>query len=315
MASTVAQPLEYQFAQIAGVAQMTSVSVLGHDADHHAVRPGPQHRRRRRRRAGGDQRRAAASCRRTCRRRRPIARSIRPTAPIMILAVQSDALPLIEVDDYADNILSQQISQISGVVAGVHRRRAEARGARAGRSRQARRDGPDAGGRARHAGQRHGERARRARSTAPDRSFTDLRQRPAHQGGGVQQRHPGLPQRRAGAGERYRPGDRRAGEPAARRLAERQARHHAGRSSSSPAPTSSRRWSASRRRCRALRGGDPAGDPCQRDHGPHADHPRLGARRAVHADAVDQPGRDGDLPVPAQRLGHDHPQRSPCRWR
>jgi len=36
-------------------------------------------------------------------------------APIMILAVQSDALPLIEVDDYADIVLSQQISQISGV--------------------------------------------------------------------------------------------------------------------------------------------------------------------------------------------------------
>ena len=29
--------------------------------------------------------------------------------------MQSDTLPLIEVDDWADNILSQQISQISGV--------------------------------------------------------------------------------------------------------------------------------------------------------------------------------------------------------
>ena len=36
-------------------------------------------------------------------------------SPILILSVQSDTLPLIEVDDYADNILSQQISQISGV--------------------------------------------------------------------------------------------------------------------------------------------------------------------------------------------------------
>jgi len=33
----------------------------------------------------------------------------------MILSVQSDAVPLIDVDDYADNILSQQISQIPGV--------------------------------------------------------------------------------------------------------------------------------------------------------------------------------------------------------
>ena len=33
----------------------------------------------------------------------------------MILSVQSDAMPLIAVDDYADNVLSQQISQIAGV--------------------------------------------------------------------------------------------------------------------------------------------------------------------------------------------------------
>ena len=36
-------------------------------------------------------------------------------SPILILSVQSDELPLISVDDYADNILAQQISQISGV--------------------------------------------------------------------------------------------------------------------------------------------------------------------------------------------------------
>src|SRR6185312_8110468 len=34
---------------------------------------------------------------------------------ILILAVQSDERPLIEADDYADTVLSQQISQISGV--------------------------------------------------------------------------------------------------------------------------------------------------------------------------------------------------------
>src|SRR5262249_52640361 len=46
----------------------------------------------------------------------PTYRKVNPSdSPIMILAVQSDALPLIEVNDYADNILSQQISQITGV--------------------------------------------------------------------------------------------------------------------------------------------------------------------------------------------------------
>ena len=46
----------------------------------------------------------------------PTYRKVNPAdSPILILAVQSDDLPLIEVDDYADNILSQQISQILGV--------------------------------------------------------------------------------------------------------------------------------------------------------------------------------------------------------
>ena len=36
-------------------------------------------------------------------------------SPILILAVQSDAVPLIEVDDYADTVLAQQLSQIRGV--------------------------------------------------------------------------------------------------------------------------------------------------------------------------------------------------------
>ena len=42
---------------------------------------------------------------------------------------------------------------------------------------------------------------------------------------------------------------------------------------------------------------------------PHHHHPRLGARRRVHAAADDLPGRDGDLPVPAQRLGDAHSGR------
>ncbi len=60
MAATVAQPLERQFAQIPGVAQMTSVSVLGQsqitiqfDLDRNIDAAA-------RRRAGGDQRRQRA---------------------------------------------------------------------------------------------------------------------------------------------------------------------------------------------------------------------------------------------------------------
>ena len=57
MASSVAQPLERQFAQIPGIAQMTSTSYARHRRGHDPVRPQPQHRCRRQRRAGRDQRR------------------------------------------------------------------------------------------------------------------------------------------------------------------------------------------------------------------------------------------------------------------
>ena len=53
------------------------------------------------------------------------------------MSAQSDTLPLIEVDDNADTKLAQQISQISGVGAGQHRRRAEAGHAHPARSREA----------------------------------------------------------------------------------------------------------------------------------------------------------------------------------
>src|SRR5947209_935917 len=114
MASTVAQPLERQFSQIAGVAQMTSISVAGStqvvvqfeldrsiDAASLDVQAGINN-------AGGQLPKNLPNP--------PIFRKVNPAdSPILILAVQSDALPLTEVDDYADNILSQQISQISGV--------------------------------------------------------------------------------------------------------------------------------------------------------------------------------------------------------
>ncbi|MBV8913522.1 MAG: multidrug efflux RND transporter permease subunit [Acetobacteraceae bacterium] len=114
MASTVAQPLERQFSQISGVAQMTSISVAGStqvvvqfdldrsiDAASLDVQAGINN-------AGGQLPKNLPSP--------PIFRKVNPAdSPILILAVQSDALPLTEVDDYADNILSQQISQIGGV--------------------------------------------------------------------------------------------------------------------------------------------------------------------------------------------------------
>ncbi len=79
MASSVAQPLERQFAQIPGIAQMTSTSSLGIDRRSRSSSistatstPPPTTSRPR-------STPPAANCRKTFRARRPIARSIRPT--------------------------------------------------------------------------------------------------------------------------------------------------------------------------------------------------------------------------------------------
>ncbi len=114
MAATVAQPLEREFAQIPGVAQMTSVNVLGQtqitvqfelsrniDAAAQDIQAEIN---------------AASGQLPSTLPNAPSYRKVNPSdSPVLILAVTSDEKPLIEVDDAADNILSQQISQISGV--------------------------------------------------------------------------------------------------------------------------------------------------------------------------------------------------------
>ncbi|WP_163768886.1 efflux RND transporter permease subunit, partial [Providencia stuartii] len=46
----------------------------------------------------------------------PTIRKVNPAdSPILVLAANSDALPLTTVDDFAENVLSQQLSQIPGV--------------------------------------------------------------------------------------------------------------------------------------------------------------------------------------------------------
>ena len=114
MASAVAAPLERQFGQISGVTQMTSTSTLGQtsivlqfqldrniDAAAQDVQAAIT--------AAGRQLPTDLSSPPTYRKTNPA------DAPIMILAARSETLPLITVDQYADTILAQQISQISGV--------------------------------------------------------------------------------------------------------------------------------------------------------------------------------------------------------
>ncbi len=114
MAATVATPLEEQFAQINGVDQITSTSVSGstsvtiqfdlnRNIDAAAVDILEAINA-----AQGSLPKGIPSP--------PTFRKINPSdAPIMILSAQSDEMPLTVVDDYAENVLAQQISQISGI--------------------------------------------------------------------------------------------------------------------------------------------------------------------------------------------------------
>jgi hydrophobic/amphiphilic exporter-1 (mainly G- bacteria), HAE1 family len=114
MASSVAQPLERQFAQIPGVTQITSTSSLGStsitvqfdlarniDAAANDIQAGIN---------------AASGQLPTDLPSPPTYRKVNPAdSPILLLSAVSDSIPLIQVDDMVDIQLAQQISQVSGV--------------------------------------------------------------------------------------------------------------------------------------------------------------------------------------------------------
>jgi hydrophobe/amphiphile efflux-1 (HAE1) family protein len=114
MASAVAEPLETQFSQINGLSQMTSINVLGtstitlqFDLDRNIDA------------AQGDVLAAINAAQGQLPKNlpsQPTIRKMNPAdAPIFILGVDSDTLPATSVDDYAENILAQHLSKISGV--------------------------------------------------------------------------------------------------------------------------------------------------------------------------------------------------------
>jgi hydrophobic/amphiphilic exporter-1 (mainly G- bacteria), HAE1 family len=114
MASSVATPLERRFGRIAGLTEMTSNSVLGStsitlqfDLDRNLDD------------AARDVQAAIAAATADLPPDlpiRPTYRKVNPAdAPILILTLSSDALPLSSVFDAASNILAQKISQVDGV--------------------------------------------------------------------------------------------------------------------------------------------------------------------------------------------------------
>jgi hydrophobic/amphiphilic exporter-1 (mainly G- bacteria), HAE1 family len=114
MASSVAQPLERQLAQIPGISQMTSTSSLGSTAvtiqfDLNRNIDG----------AANDVQGAINAASGQLPKNLPSPptyRKVNPAdSPILLLSATSDTLPLIKVSDTVDAQLGQQISQISGV--------------------------------------------------------------------------------------------------------------------------------------------------------------------------------------------------------
>ena len=114
MASSVATPLETQFGQIPGLTQMTSSSALGYTQitlqfDLSRSIDGCE----------ADALSAIQSASSYLPRNLPYPPSINKVnpadTPILVLGLTSDTLPLTTVDAYAENILMQKISQISGV--------------------------------------------------------------------------------------------------------------------------------------------------------------------------------------------------------
>ncbi len=114
MASSVAAPLERQFAQIPGITQLTSLSALG------ATTIVIQFDLNRNIDSAGQDVQAAIT---VATKSLPQGLSAPPSykkvnpadSPILLLSARSDTMPITDVDEYGDLFLAQQISQVSGV--------------------------------------------------------------------------------------------------------------------------------------------------------------------------------------------------------
>ena len=306
MASSVATPLEQQFAAIPGLASMNSTSGLGatsitlqFDLDRNIDG------------AATDVQTAINAASGLLPKDLPNPPTYRKVNPadraVLIYAVSSDDLPLYKVDDYA--FVDPGAEALGGDrrVAGAGRRPAGLRRARAGQSGGARRARHRARGRA------HGAR-RRDRQPGQGQP----RERPSvgharHQRPAVQRRRP----------------TRTSSSPTA--TARRSSCRTSATSIDATKSPRTGAWYNGKRaellliyrqpgantveivdRVKAHDAAparlDPAERACRPDVRPLAVDPRFGRRRAVHADADHRPGRAGDLHLPAPSLGDDHPQ-------
>jgi len=114
MSATVATPLERQFGQIAGITQMSSVSSLGSTVvtlqfDLNRNIDG----------AAGDVQAAITAAGPYLPKNLtspPTYKKVNPAdSPILIISAMSNTIPMPKVDDFAENVVATQISQITGV--------------------------------------------------------------------------------------------------------------------------------------------------------------------------------------------------------
>jgi hydrophobe/amphiphile efflux-1 (HAE1) family protein len=115
MASTVATPLETQFGEmLPGLAQMTSTSVLG--STQITLQFDLSTNLKSAETLVLEAINAAEGSLPKALPNPPTFRESNPSdAPILILSMQSDQAPITEVDEYAENLVAQQLSQVSGV--------------------------------------------------------------------------------------------------------------------------------------------------------------------------------------------------------
>jgi len=114
MASSVTQPLERQFGEIPGLTQMTSVSTQGASSItlqfelSRSIDGAAQDVQTAINAASGQLPNTLPAP--------PTYRKVNPAdPPIMVLALHSDALPITAVDDFAETVIEQRLSQVPGV--------------------------------------------------------------------------------------------------------------------------------------------------------------------------------------------------------
>ena len=229
-------------------------------------------------------------------------------SPVLFLTLSSPTLPLSQLDRYAQNLLAQRLSMVTRRGPGERLRVAEVRGSRGRRSPRSSRRGRSGSTRWRRRSPPPTSTARPARSTGPTGTSCVQTSRAAAGSRGLRVDRRRLPERQPGAAERGGARVRRRRERAQRQLVQRHAHDLPRR----PAPA----------RHQHGRGGRPhqgaAAEPRAAAAGRRSSSRIRSDRSVPIRESVDDvkftlvltvvPRRARDLPVPAERVGDDHPE-------